>query len=58
MGHPLEPSGIDILTSVRDRDEDLVKTSGSVRDWDWDWDRKEIWDFFGIFYFLFRTTGI
>jgi hypothetical protein len=29
-----EPSEIDILTSVRDRD--LVKTSGSVRDWDSD----------------------
>jgi hypothetical protein len=33
-GQQVEPSGTDILTSVRDRDRDLLKTSGSVQDWD------------------------
>jgi hypothetical protein len=32
--NPAEPSGIDILSSVWDRDRDWVKTSGSVRDRD------------------------
>jgi hypothetical protein len=38
----LETSGIDILTSVWDRDRDWCKTLGSV----WDRDRrKKIWEF-------------
>jgi hypothetical protein len=32
----IKPSGIDILTSVRDRDRDLVKTLRSVQDRDQD----------------------
>jgi hypothetical protein len=37
-----KPSGIDVLTSVRDQDRDLVKTSGSV--WDRDGDQSpKLW---------------
>jgi hypothetical protein len=49
VGRGLEPSGIDILTSFRDRD--WGKTSGSVRDRD----KKQLQDFSGSYIFPTKT---